>query len=115
MDLNLAGNLLNFIFETSNAISYQILALYALEKIVANVLESPVWKASPNSKKEPAGTLKMVQPAPLSAINLEAPVEMLLIFLNFMSLGGMYRSEVPTAIGWSFCKVAAASSSRFER
>jgi hypothetical protein len=39
---------------------------------------APVWEPGPNFKKDLADAPKMLPPAPLPAINLGAPVEMLL-------------------------------------
>jgi hypothetical protein len=45
-----ACNLLNLVFETSNAIHIKFSILYDFKKNGADVLETPVWEPDPNFK-----------------------------------------------------------------
>jgi hypothetical protein len=58
MDLNLACNLLNFVFKTSNAISYEILALYEFKKFETIFFRAPMWKSGLNFKEKLTSALK---------------------------------------------------------
>jgi hypothetical protein len=78
MDLNLACNLLNFAFETSNAISCQILHYMNSKQNWVRHFRGAGVGARPQFSRRACGAPKAVLPAPLPATNLGALVEMLL-------------------------------------